>query len=113
MDQPNFETVAANLQSIQHEVSLVGNMPAVVGLADLRQELNANHTQIVALLAQIRGQFVEVQDHFGELQDQFGDMQVQMEEIQGQVGEVQGQVGEIQGQIQQLQQEYLCPPLPS
>lgn len=106
MAQPNFETVAANLQSIHHEVSLVGNVPAMGGLADLRQQLNTNHTQIVDLIRQLRGQFTEMQDLVGDIQEQVGNLQER-------VGELQGQVGEVQEKIQQLQDEYLCLPLPN
>ncbi|CUS09446.1 unnamed protein product [Tuber aestivum] len=70
-----YRGVQAHVHGIQNEVVLVPNIPALVGIDALQQQINANHLQIVALLGQMQEQIVGMQEQFGGMQEQFAGMQ--------------------------------------
>ncbi|PWW72162.1 hypothetical protein C7212DRAFT_366754 [Tuber magnatum] len=60
--QDRLQDVQAHVHGIQNEVGLVPNIPALVGIDALQQQINVNHLQIVALLGQMQEQIAEMQN---------------------------------------------------
>ncbi|KAF8535513.1 hypothetical protein BDD12DRAFT_342943 [Trichophaea hybrida] len=111
--QPDFAVLANGLQMVQQEVALVPNMPQIVGINAIHQQMNAFLQQMNQNQQQNQQQMAAHQQQMATLQQQMNQNQQQNQEqmatLQQQMNQNQQQsrqqMAALQQQMNQMQQQ--------